>query len=262
MPFRRSRRTAESAADRLLDVAVGAQDPTADGVETREPVGRLLAAAAAPARPGELAGEEAALTAFRDARAQRPTPTPARRRSRVTVAAWAAGVVVIATAGAAVAAVGLDRSAPAPTPTRSVTDPPATSPGDPGDSGSPTSPGVPTTASDGAPTTAPAPSAPGHNDAGRPPHGPSTGPTSVPGLCVAYRARPADQRGKSLRTPMFRALVEAAGGPEHVDAYCAAQAPTATGRPTDRPSATSRPSRTPKEPKDRSGPGSSPSPSA
>ncbi|MEV1159580.1 hypothetical protein AB0J27_29710, partial [Micromonospora chokoriensis] len=43
--------------------------PQVPGSTPAEPVARLLAAAAGPDRPGELAGEEAALAAFRAARA-------------------------------------------------------------------------------------------------------------------------------------------------------------------------------------------------
>ncbi|MEV0807675.1 hypothetical protein AB0I41_15075, partial [Micromonospora sp. NPDC050200] len=67
MDFRRSdgsERPADRAeAERLLDAARAGGPPSAG-----DPLARLLSAAAAPARPGELAGEEAALAAFRAAR--------------------------------------------------------------------------------------------------------------------------------------------------------------------------------------------------
>ena len=64
-------------------------------------LGRLLSAAAAPARPGELAGERAAVEGFRRAY-RRP---PERRRRRVAVALWRTAVVKAAT-GAVVLFVG------------------------------------------------------------------------------------------------------------------------------------------------------------
>ncbi|PWU57250.1 hypothetical protein DLJ47_03210, partial [Micromonospora sp. S4605] len=64
MSLRRSGRPADrTESDRLLDAA-GPGAPAGT-----DPLARLLSAAAAPARPGELAGEEAALAAFRAARA-------------------------------------------------------------------------------------------------------------------------------------------------------------------------------------------------
>ncbi|TWJ29280.1 hypothetical protein JD81_02789 [Micromonospora sagamiensis] len=107
MRFRRSRRPDERAAERLLDTVA-----TGHAERSDDPVARLLAAAVAPARPDELAGEDAALAAFRAARAQRPATVPARPRRTARAAVWLAGFAVTATAGVAVAAVGLDRSDP------------------------------------------------------------------------------------------------------------------------------------------------------
>ena len=119
MSFRRSDGPADRAeSERLLDAARDGR-PTADA----DPLRHLLAAAAAPANPGELSGEEQALAAFRAARAA-PAPAPARaprpRRLRAHAAAWVAGLAATATAGVAFAAVSLDgagepTSPPAPT---------------------------------------------------------------------------------------------------------------------------------------------------
>ncbi|WDZ83061.1 hypothetical protein [Micromonospora cathayae] len=211
MRFRRSRRPDEQATERLLAAAAA---PHAD--ESPDPVVRLLAAASAPAGPGDLAGEEAALAAFRAARTERPAPTAGRPRRRRTVGtlAWVAGVAVTATAGVAVATVGLDRPDPASTP------PPATgTPGTP-PTGQSTDPSGPSpSAGTAAPTPTPTSGTAGPGrDAGR---ATSAVPASLPGLCNAYLAQPdRAERGRSLRSPAFRALVDAAGGPAQVEEYC------------------------------------------
>ncbi|MFI6820158.1 hypothetical protein ACIBJE_04305 [Micromonospora sp. NPDC050187] len=222
MPFRRFRRPDEQAAERLLDTVVTAGVDPSD-----EPVARLLATAAAPARPGELAGEDVALAAFRAARAQRPAPVPDPPRPRRTAraAAWLAGLAVVATAGVAVATVDLHRSDPPPAPPAPTTGTPA-----PPES-APTPTRTPSTATD-APTTGPRPGAgPGRSTDSR-------GPAAHRGLCTAYLATSAGQRAKALKTPAFRALTEAAGGPGRVEEYCGELVDAPPGRhptPTDRP---------------------------
>ncbi|TWG27459.1 hypothetical protein FHX75_11596 [Micromonospora palomenae] len=237
MNFRRSdgaERPADRAeAERLLDAARTADAPPAGD----DPLARLLSAAAAPARPGELAGEEAALAAFRAARvtgASAPALAPSRRRRRVTtgVVAWVAGIAATATAGAAFAAVTLDRGdEPAPRPSASV----------PGGSGS--DPAAPSSSGDGPTTGAPTPGAgpSAVSPSGRP--GGSGKPASegkLAGQCRAYRAKPAAQREKALRSPAFADLVAAAGGAGKVEAYCREllpeRAPEADESPTAKPS--------------------------
>ncbi|MDH6460782.1 hypothetical protein M2302_000943 [Micromonospora sp. A200] len=238
MNFRRSdgaERPADRAeAERLLDAARTADAPPAGD----DPLARLLSAAAAPARPGELAGEEAALAGFRAARAagaSAPSPAPpSRRRRRVTtgVVAWVAGIAATATAGAAFAAVTLDRGdEPAPRPSASV----------PGGSGS--DPAAPSSSGGGSTTGAPTPGAgpSAASPSGRP--GASGKPASegkLAGQCRAYLARPAAQREKALRSPAFADLVAAAGGAGKVEAYCREllpeQAPGADESPEAKPS--------------------------
>ncbi|MFI6226072.1 hypothetical protein ACIBCR_01995 [Micromonospora echinospora] len=216
MPFRRSRRPDETA-ERLLDTVAAGVDPP------DEPVARLLAAAAASARPGELAGEDAALAAFRAARTQRPAPVPPPRPRRTARAvAWLAGLTVVATAGVAVATVDLHRSDPPPAPPAPTT--PAPAPPE-------TAPTPTRTPSGTTGTTAP--------PAGEQPRR-STGPRPAAqrGLCTAYLAKSVGQRAKALRTPTFQALVEAAGGADQVERYCRELLDVPPGRnpsPTDRP---------------------------
>ncbi|MER8100676.1 hypothetical protein [Kitasatospora sp. NPDC094016] len=93
MSTNRSRRIDRDAAEHLLGGAVGGppagQDASLTGPDGGPgPLARILAAAAAPATADELAGEQAALTAFREARLT-PDPvvtTPVRRRSMATAA--------------------------------------------------------------------------------------------------------------------------------------------------------------------------------
>ncbi|MEU7591252.1 hypothetical protein AB0A95_33770 [Micromonospora sp. NPDC049230] len=199
-----------------------ARVPTSPGPST-DPVAGLLAAAAGPARPGELAGEEAALAAFRAARAD-PTPSvpqrPRRRRLTTGAVAWIGAVAVTATAGAAFAAVTRDRAPEpvAPQPSRTSPSPEGSAPasGEPSRSAphGPPSPGHP---SSGAPL-------PGPPSAGLPSPGTPSAPGApagdLHGLCRAWQDEKPEEREKALRTPAFERLVAAAGGPAEVEAYC------------------------------------------
>ncbi|MGW2375578.1 hypothetical protein [Kitasatospora sp. NPDC001683] len=117
MSTNRSRRIDRDAAEQLLGGAVAApsagQDASLTGPDGPGQLARVLAAAAAPATAAELAGEEAALAAFREASlTPDPVVTPIRRRSMATAAlarafsTKAAAAVLGATAlcGVAVAA--------------------------------------------------------------------------------------------------------------------------------------------------------------
>ncbi|MEU7654537.1 hypothetical protein AB0C42_24470 [Micromonospora taraxaci] len=189
--------------------------PPVPGSTPAEPVARLLAAAAGPVRPGELAGEEAALAAFRAARAEPSPSVPHRaRRRRLTTgaAAWIGAVAVTATAGAAFAAVRQDwiPVPVAPEPDRASPTPDSPRSGD--NTRSPAS----TPARD---TASPRPPSPGTPSAAVPPaHSPPAGP--LYGQCRAWLAKKPDQREKALRTPGFERLVTAAGGAERVEEYC------------------------------------------
>ncbi|MBO4139879.1 hypothetical protein J5U46_06930 [Micromonospora tulbaghiae] len=227
MHARRSGGPADRAeSDRLLDAARAGTPPGADA----DPLTRLLSAAAGPAAPGEVAGEERALAAFRAARATDGTaPTAAavaapRPRRRLRIAAALSGLAATAVAGVAFAAVRLDRPPepvvpPATTagptgagPTGTgpgVTGPSRPAPGTPaGDASGAASPPAPTPASSGTPSAEGGPPAPAATS-GR-----------MAGHCRAYLAKPERQREKALTTPGFADLVAAAGGPEQVESYC------------------------------------------
>ncbi|MEV1111992.1 hypothetical protein AB0I95_25605 [Micromonospora sp. NPDC049751] len=225
------RRAGRAETERLLDAAridtappPDIADPGAAGVRQSgaspdsgaEPLARLLAAAAGPARPAELAGEEAALAAFRAARAV-PAPAVARRprrlRLRTGAVAWIGALAATATAGVAFAAAGLEK-APEP--------PPAPS-------------SAPPTASAQVSTGPVAPS--GSTPPGRPSLSvsPSVGTTpggQLHGLCQAWRSKKPEQREKALRTPAFERLVTAAGGVGAVEEYCQRLVPEAKPSPS------------------------------
>ncbi|MCX5065087.1 hypothetical protein OOJ91_04245 [Micromonospora lupini] len=253
-PYRPDRQAGRAETERLLDAARidvpadpevtldldAAERPSASAAaqaSEADPLARLLAAAAGPARPGELAGEEAALAAFRAARVAAPEPSVARRprRRRLTTGAlaWIGALAATATAGAAFAAAGLDL-APDPVP--------------PAPSSAPSS--APPTAGHPAATTSAAPS---RSTPSGPPSSagtPSVGPTpngQVHGLCRAWLAKKPEQREKALRTPAFQRLVTAAGGVAAVEAYCQRLVPDAkpSASPPPSPTTPSAPARPP-----------------
>ncbi|MEU4335143.1 hypothetical protein AB0F59_10985 [Micromonospora lupini] len=212
-----------------LDAAGRPLASAAPQASTADPLARLLAAAAGPARPGELAGEEAALAAFRAARVAAPEPTVARRpgRRRLTTGAlaWIGALAATATAGAAFAAAGLDRGPdPVPVPTPSSAPPTASGPASP------------TSAAPSRSTPSGPPSSAGTPSVGSTPNG------QLHGLCKAWLAKKPEQREKALRTPAFQRLVTAAGGVPAVEAYCQRLVPEAKPSAPARPSPSAEPS--------------------
>ncbi|MEO3779304.1 hypothetical protein ABGB16_21155 [Micromonospora sp. B11E3] len=219
-----------SASDRLLDAARA-------GRPADDPLARLLAAAAAPARPGELAGEEAALAAFRAAPGPAPTRRPGRRRLTVGAFAWIGALAATATAGVAVAAVTLDRGEePVPPPPPAPTEAPSPSPADsavtPGGAGpggaAPSAPGRPGTTSAGP---------------GRPTDPGRSATAELSGLCRAYLEGPAGKREDLLDTPGYAPLLDAAGGAGNVEPFCHDLVPDVGPGPTPdaHPTRTTRP---------------------
>jgi hypothetical protein len=184
----------------------------------------LLAAASAPARPEELAGETGALVAFRYAalgasggHRRRSTAKPMwARLASVKVAAIA---VALATTGVALAA----GTGVLPTPFKA--DPPTAAPdltssrpgGNPGTG--PTTTGA--LGGPGAITTGPAPS--------------TTPDPALVGQCRAYRAQAKSDPEKVLDKPAFARLVAVAGGRDKVEAYCDQLLDDRTAQPTRPP---------------------------
>ncbi|MET8283017.1 hypothetical protein [Micromonospora sp. NPDC005174] len=221
-PYRPDRRAGRAETERMFDATRG--DAVTDPDASVDPLAGLLAAAAGPVRPGELAGEEAAMAAFRAARAA-PAPAVARRprRLRLTTSAvaWLGALAATATAGVAFAAAGLDKAPDPPPPAVPTSAPPSTT-------------GPAATASTG-------PSGPTPSRHPLPSASPSVGTTpdgQVHGLCRAWRAKKPEQREKALRTPAFQRLVTAAGGVAAVEEYCQRLVPeTKPSSPSPAPSA-------------------------
>ncbi|NUR50139.1 MAG: hypothetical protein HOV71_18600 [Hamadaea sp.] len=158
------------------------------------PLADLLAAAAAPAHPGELAGRRATAEAFRAHRDAVPQP---RRRSMLKTA-LAKALTVKAAAIAAVAVGGgvalAATTGVLPNPLNGATGKPSAS------------------------------------RSAKPSHSPGAKGSPSPnleGLCKAYAAKPDGERGKALESPAFQALVTAAGGLDKVTDYCVTLLPSA-----------------------------------
>ncbi|MER7333027.1 MULTISPECIES: hypothetical protein [unclassified Micromonospora] len=225
--------------------------PVVDPQDAPQPVASLLTAVRAAPRAAELAGEDAAVRAYRLARAGTPVGGSERSRGRALagfgVRAALAGVALAVTGGVAFAAAGGTLPGPlrGPAPTTAAPAPPAPPPvvsPTPG-SGRPSAP----------PTTA----------EGRP--DPSA---SLARLCRAYRTD-GDGPDRTLDKPAFDDLVRAAGGRGKVAAYCdrllpgESARPGSPGTPADRPGGTptlqqsGRPTTSPSVPAGRpSAPGS------
>jgi hypothetical protein len=188
------RRLDRATAERLLS-----GDPAA-APTGQESLAHLLAAAAAPGRHRELAGEQAAMVAFRTA--HRVPPTQQRSRSMISLAlgkiltAKAVAVVAATTIGGVAVAAGTGHL---PTQHR----PEASSQSQ----GAETSETGPET---GEAARAKARS---HTAAGTP-------SPSMVGLCRAYAAGEKASHGKALDNPAFTALVTASGGKAKVSAWC------------------------------------------
>jgi hypothetical protein len=226
-------------AERLLDTPA----------EHDSALGWALTAASAPAFPGELRREDAAVAAFHAARLAPPPASrsgfvsPTRLGSRAAArAVVATGAVVALTSGG----FALANSAHLPLlPDRAsdrATESVAKTPGSVS-----ASPGAPSTSASG-------PSSSTTGSAGSP-SGSGETRTSTPtpdfkGLCTAFQAADRGTAGSSLGSAAFQALAVQAGGADRIATYCVdlIGPPKETGRPTDKPTPT-RP--TPTKPTDK-----------
>ncbi|HEU5158333.1 MAG TPA: hypothetical protein VFU43_15155 [Streptosporangiaceae bacterium] len=201
------RKIDRAAAERLL------RGEPADPRHPEDFLAVLLAAAAAPAHAGELAGEEAAVARFRQARTTaawraadggaeaigeagglpgrpwraRPESRWVRHPMRIALVA-----LTVTTAGGAALAAGATPWSQEPGDRR-----PATSAGSPSRSDE---------------------ASPGRGQGGS---AATTPRSSLVGLCRAYTAGAGDAPGKALDKPAFAALIAAAGGKHKVPSYCA-----------------------------------------
>ncbi|MGW4499886.1 hypothetical protein ACWENR_14905 [Micromonospora sp. NPDC004336] len=202
--------------------------PVVDPQDVPRPVASLLTAVRAAPLPGELAGEDAAVRAYRLARAGSPVGGPARGRSpmlaRLGIRAAIAGAALAVTGGVAFAATG----GTLPSPLRGPAPAPAT--------GSATAPAPSVPAPTASPTGAgDRPAAPGSTVAVPPEQH-----AAVAKLCRAYRAD-GDDPDRALDKPVFDDLVRAAGGRGKVAGLCdqvlgdAPEHPAGSGTPTRHP---------------------------
>ena len=189
----------DAAAERLLD-GVG-----------QGPVHDLLMAARAAGRTEELAGEAAAVMAFRRATSAAPR-SHARRPMLRRLVAVKVGAVALATVLGGVAIAATTGVLPLPfgpdAPAGSTQPPPTswTAPGSSGQTGSSPITGTP-------PVTPPPPGT-------VPPGQGPTPATALPGLCRAYLAHVAAKPDEQWDNPAFVNLSEAAGGADKVVAFC------------------------------------------
>jgi hypothetical protein len=200
------------------------------------PLATLLAAAASPARRGELAGEDAAVLAFRAANLVRPPAS--RRRSMLSSAlarlasAKIAVAVVAAGSGIALAAgsghlpgLGGPNHHPTARPDTNGTtgQHPTSAPGSTAPTPSAGSPWARSTSRTASPR--PTPSAPADG---------SPAP-NLRGLCTAYAAHAGENPGKVLDNPAFTVLIDAAGGQAEVASYCTTLLGTDHAQPSTHP---------------------------
>ncbi|MFI9157063.1 hypothetical protein [Kitasatospora aureofaciens] len=252
MSTNRSRRIDRDAAEQLLGGAVGGpsagQDASLTGPDGPGQLARVLAAAAAPATAAELAGEEAALAAFREASlTPDPLVTPVRRRSMATAAlarafsTKAAAAVLGATALCGVAVAAGTGNLPAlggPTePEHSVAASGSPTDSTHGTTGTTASPG--TTGSPGTVSGSASPSGSARPTTGAqadPPHGVAPSAPATPGARGDHPSPPAalvplcqnfaDRTNKGERPrqlaadPLFAPLIAAAGGADGVPDFC------------------------------------------
>ena len=148
MNTRHYRRISRKAADQLLDGAAGPDQGSRTGLEGTGPLVSVLAAAAAPGRADELAGERMAMAAFEanhlasvaDSRSEQMIKSPLAKI--LTVKVIAAALAVTAGGGVALAASTgtFSGSSPAASPTSTVS-PVSSIPGLSGPSATPSASG-------------------------------------------------------------------------------------------------------------------------
>lgn len=195
--------------------------PVVDPQDGPEALVRLLTAVRVAPRPAELSGEDAAMRAYRLARAGTAAPLAGRRTAfagLLSLKAALAALALTATGGVALAAAN------------------GALPGPLGGSEADVVTSAPATA---LPSATGAPSGQATTSTGGP-DGPSPSAALV-GLCRAYRADAGDNPGRTLENPVFSGLIAAAGGRDKVADYCDRVLDGNHGRPggpaSDRPGA-------------------------
>lgn len=197
----------QGTAERLL---AGTLDP-ADAPPAYAAVAEVLAAAGAPPRPDELAGEAEAVARFRAHAARRPVRT-GRQLARLAVTA-AVVLGLLSAAGVGFATGVIPRTGEWVG--RAVQSVVGTEPGSNAPPG--TEPGSSSTSPAGQSGSTAASTTPGSVQS--PSSSAVPGSTAAAeGLCRAYQAG----NGKKLDAAAFQALATAAGGSDNIPAYCRA----------------------------------------
>ncbi len=242
------RRIDRETANRLLD-----GDP--DALSRAGRLAAPLRAARGQAHRLELAGEQAALAAFRaaaDLASERRPP----RKSMLKIALAKLLTVKAAAVAAATGLGGVALAAGTGVLPNPLFGPPATPPATHAPATHAPATPVPATPAPATPGTTPS-----HPDGRSGPADAAGSPSpSLVGLCQAYTAGAATNAGQALKNPAFAELVDAAGGADNVEEYCAAatqDTPDAPGRPTVNPTGHGRPTAGP-APTKRGGAPSSP----
>jgi hypothetical protein len=233
MNTRQARKISRNAAERLLDGQAGADT---------DPLARVLAAAAAPARDSELAGEHMAVAAFEASRLVPVAVSQKERKSMLakllTIKVLMSSLAACATGGVALAAsTGALTGSGSPAATPSASQPPASWP-QPGGSVSTAPRATGSAAPAGNPVAAPnagtqpTASASAAASASESPS-PSSLPQTAAGLCRALIGVAAGGAGRevqalsslkvaqALNKPEFSSLVSTAGSAVAVPDYCA-----------------------------------------
>lgn len=186
-------------------------------------VAALLAATVAPPSPSELTGKAAALAELKAVTRARSAAAPRRarkqpRRRRVGLAV-AIVVGALATSGAAAATTG-HLPGPIRDAARSIlTTVGITTPTTPTKVGRQPAPSTGNAGTTGATTDSQATSPTGAADRGPGPAAALTGPAKD-GLCRAFMAGQGAEQSKKIDAAAFKALAEAAGGPDKIATYC------------------------------------------
>jgi hypothetical protein len=202
-----ARRIRAREAEQLLSGQPGAPD--------RRGLVRLLAAAAAPARPGELAGERAAVEAFRRAY-RHPVERPRRRLGaalrRTVVVKVCVGAAVLFLGGTALAAGTGELPAPAQQSAHDLLSPL----GVPAPRHQPGGSDADRASGGGAKSAPPTPARPGPDSA---PSGAASPAADLAELCRAYIAAQAKHEAPDAR--IREPLAAAAGDPHKIPVFCA-----------------------------------------
>lgn len=193
-------------SERLLD---GARRQAAD----HGPVGDLLARAAAPARPEEIAGAAAVMAAFR---AAYPQPVAQKGRTLRRAVALKVGAIVAALTVGGVAFAAHSGVLPNPFPIGPQS---PTSPSD-----SPPGGATPDQRTSPSPSASPSPL----------PSASVSAAANLHGLCRSFLATAEKDKPKATDSPVFAPLVAAANG-EDLTTYCSALVEADAGRPGGNP---------------------------